>query len=56
MNLPNTTEDYKSLTKKLAFLAVFGVTGIVAVGTYRYVKKQLSLDDIDWDAVWKDLK
>jgi hypothetical protein len=38
--------------KKVAFLAVFGVTGVAAFAAYHYVKTQLSkLDEINWDEV-----
>jgi hypothetical protein len=38
--------------KKIAFLAVFGVTGIAAFAAYHYVKTQLNkLDEINWDNV-----
>lgn len=41
--------------KKVAFLAVFGVTGVVALAAYRYVKLKLSgIDDINWDDISKD--
>jgi hypothetical protein len=55
MKLPKSKEDHKALTKKLAFIAVFGVTGIVAVATYKYMKKQLSFEDLNWDDVWKGM-
>ena len=56
MNLPDSLDRQKDLSKKIAFLAVFGITGIVAVTTYKYLKKQLSFDDLDWGEVWKDMK
>lgn len=56
MKLPKSKSDRKTLTKGLAFVAVFGVTGIVAVATYKYLKKQLSFDDLNWDEIWKDMK
>lgn len=38
--------------KKVAFLAVFGVTGVVAFATYHYVRAQMNkLDEINWDEV-----
>jgi hypothetical protein len=38
--------------KKVAFLAVFGVTGIAAFAAYHYVKKELNkFDDINWDGL-----
>jgi hypothetical protein len=42
--------DYKDTMKKVAFFAVFGVTGIAAVAAYRYAKKKLDfdIDNIDW--------
>ncbi len=42
--------DYKDTMKKVAFLAVFGVTGIAAVAAYRYAMKKFDfeIDNIDW--------
>lgn len=48
-------DQHKSLANKLAFLAIFGITGAAALIAYKYAKKQLDFD-IDWDDVWKDLK
>jgi hypothetical protein len=53
--MKNVSENRKDLMKKLAFLAVFGVTGAVAAATYKYTKKQLNLDDLNWDDIWKDI-
>lgn len=52
--LSDTKANLASVSKTVAFLAVFGITGIVAVTTYRYLMNQLNFD-IDWDDVWKDL-
>jgi len=44
-----TTENKKKWGKRIAFFAVFGITGAIAilgVNTYRSLK---GLDDIDWD-------
>lgn len=41
--------DKKKWGKRLAFLAVFGITGaaaILAINAYRSIR---GLDDIDWD-------
>jgi len=44
-----------SSAKKLAFLAVFGVTGVAAFAAYHYVRKELDkFDDVNWDEVSKD--
>jgi hypothetical protein len=43
--------NFKSV-KKVAFLAVFGVTGVAAMVAYSFVRSQLNkLDDINWDDV-----
>lgn len=55
MTFLKPSEKYESLTKKLAFLAVFGVTGVAAFAAYKLTKKQLDFD-IDWDEVWRDIK
>ena len=38
--------DYKDAAKKVAFFAVFGVTGVAAVAAYRYAKKRFFVFDL----------
>lgn len=42
--------DYKDAAKKVAFFAVFGVTGMAVVAAYRFAKQKIdfNFDDIDW--------
>jgi hypothetical protein len=46
-------EQTKKWGPKIAFFAVFGLTGIAAVGIYKGIQKVRDME-IDWDNISKD--
>jgi len=41
--------DKKKWSKRAAFFAVFGVTGLATIGIINVYRSLKGLDDIDWD-------
>lgn len=42
-------EDKKKWGKRVAFFAVFGITGAIAILSVNAYRSLKGLDDIDWD-------